>query len=102
MLHILPLCCTSKPFTIFSIFLSSDGECVRLSRDGGVVGDIDIGRVGGEWDEARGLGLELRLRGPLSTLPAQLPGPVSSLLLRFAFDPGVTASKAEPKLPGRL
>uniref|UniRef100_A0A1A9ZGP6 Uncharacterized protein n=1 Tax=Glossina pallidipes TaxID=7398 RepID=A0A1A9ZGP6_GLOPL len=44
----LPLCCTSRPFTIFSMLFNSVGELVRFSRDGGVVGDIEIGRVGGE------------------------------------------------------
>lgn len=66
------------------------------------MGDMDIGRVGGEWDEARGLGLELRLRGPLSTLPVPLLMPGHSEPERFALEPGVTASKAEPKLPGSV
>uniref|UniRef100_A0A1B0B8C2 Uncharacterized protein n=1 Tax=Glossina palpalis gambiensis TaxID=67801 RepID=A0A1B0B8C2_9MUSC len=43
----LPLCCTSRPFTIFSMLFNSVGELVRFSRDGGVVGDIEIGRVFG-------------------------------------------------------
>lgn len=89
---------------MFSIDLSSDGELVRFIREGGVVGDMEIGRVGGEWEEARGLGLELRLRGPLlSTLPVPLlPMPGHSEPERLAFEPGVTASKAEPRLPGRV
>lgn len=81
---------TSNPLTIFSILFSSDGElhmdflsCTVGDTSIGL-GDTEIGRFGGELDVARGRGLLLRLRGPPE------------------FEPGVTASKAEPNPEGKL
>uniref|UniRef100_A0A182Q962 Uncharacterized protein n=1 Tax=Anopheles farauti TaxID=69004 RepID=A0A182Q962_9DIPT len=48
------------------------------------VGETEMGRVGGELEAARGCGLLLRLRAPAE------------------FEPGVTASNAEPNPDGRL
>lgn len=64
-----------------------------------MVGDIEMGRVGGECEAGLGLGLELKLLGSIPP-PPWAGGPPSPD--RLAFDPGVTASKAEPRLPGKL
>lgn len=64
------------------MLFNSDGELDRDFLSGAVVtfiglGDTEIGRFGGEFDDARGRGLLLKLRGPPE------------------LEPGVTASKAE-------
>lgn len=84
------------------MFFNSDGEFGCRSIVGDIVGEIEMGRVDGEWEEARGLGLELRLRTARSWLSAALFIVRQSEEIapeRFALEPGVTASNAEPKLP---
>lgn len=72
------------------MLFSSDGELVAgfvasgLIAVVGGVGDTDIGRLVGELDDGRGRGLLLKLRGPPE------------------FDPGVTASNADPSPEGKL
>uniref|UniRef100_A0A182TL69 Uncharacterized protein n=1 Tax=Anopheles melas TaxID=34690 RepID=A0A182TL69_9DIPT len=81
---------------------SEDGDTMLLFAPGGMlaaafasavvgevgcwvgVGDTEMGRVGGELEAARGWGLLLRLRAPAE------------------FEPGVTASNADPSPDGRL